>query len=205
MDCKRYSEYETGKYPESLFMEHVKSCEECRKSMDSDMELMEAAAFLGNSRVDAPDLWDKIERGLENENRKKRRIINFPSLRIAATVLFLLATASWFIFSPSHPSGLLTESALAEVERTEDSYHQAIKNLEQQVMPSLQNMNIELALNFRERLETIDQQIELCREELKTNPANIHIRKYLMAALTEKRKTLEQIKSEKIPPAMKAG
>lgn len=204
MSCNRYFEYETGSYPESLFMEHIKECSECRTALKEDQALMNTAAALKNSTVDDSGLWEKIEKDL-NTVKKRQNILYLPIIRIAAAFLIVAALSSWFILRDSEPKGLFTENALAKVIETEKSYQEAIEALEKQVIPSMQKMRPELALNFRDRLATIDQQIDMCREELKNNPANIHIRKYLMAALTEKRRTLEQVRKEKIQPELRAG
>jgi hypothetical protein len=55
------------------------------------------------------------------------------------------------------------------------------------------NMNIELMLLYRDRLETIDDQIDRCREALLENPANTHIRRYMLAALQDKKDTLTEL------------
>jgi hypothetical protein len=47
---------------------------------------------------------------------------------------------------------------------------------------------------YRERLETIDAQIERCRRALELNPASAHIRRYMLAALQDKTLTLIQIR-----------
>ena len=54
-------------------------------------------------------------------------------------------------------------------------------------------MNVELMLLYRDRLETIDDQIEQCREALSENPANAHIRRYMLAALQDKKETLKEL------------
>jgi predicted metal-dependent hydrolase len=61
-------------------------------------------------------------------------------------------------------------------------------------------LDLELEFLYRERLEVIDAQIAKCREAVAANPANAHIRRYLMAALQDKKETLAEVlnlKSEK--------
>jgi hypothetical protein len=55
------------------------------------------------------------------------------------------------------------------------------------------DMNLELMLLYRDRLETIDDQIEQCREALSENPGNAHIRRYMLAALQDKKQTLKEL------------
>ena len=90
-------------------------------------------------------------------------------------------------------SKLLAQSALERVERQERAYLKAIEDLEKMVQPRMSRMDVELALLYRDKLETIDTQIQRCREALADNPANAHIRRYMLAALQEKTKTLREI------------
>ena len=50
-----------------------------------------------------------------------------------------------------------------------------------------------LAQLYRNKLSLIDRQIENCQDALESNPANSHIRNYLISALQDKQKTLEDI------------
>jgi len=54
-----------------------------------------------------------------------------------------------------------------------------------------------MMLLYREKLETIDAQIERCQEALAANPANAHIRRYLLAALQDKKAALADLLSYK--------
>ncbi len=90
-------------------------------------------------------------------------------------------------------SGLLAGSALERVEKLEREYVQAIRELEKEATPHMAQLDMELMLLYRDRLETIDAQIERCQEALETNPANAHIRRYLLTALQDKKETLVEI------------
>lgn len=59
--------------------------------------------------------------------------------------------------------------------------------------PQYKQMDMELHLLYRDRLETIDRQITLCKNAIDLNPANAHIRKYMMMALKDKKETLKEI------------
>jgi hypothetical protein len=74
----------------------------------------------------------------------------------------------------------------------------AIEELEKQTIPRMASMNIELMLLYRDRLETIDDQIKRCREALSENPANTHIRRYMLAALQDKKETLMELASRRL-------
>ena len=57
----------------------------------------------------------------------------------------------------------------------------------------MESLDLNLALLYRDKLETIDSQIERCKDALQDNPANTHIRRYLLAALDDKKQTLREI------------
>ena len=59
-------------------------------------------------------------------------------------------------------------------------------------------MDPSLMLLYRDKLETIETQIAYCKEALIDNPANAHIRRYLLIALQDKKKALQEIISNPI-------
>jgi hypothetical protein len=89
-------------------------------------------------------------------------------------------------------SGLLARRALARVELKEREYTEAIGALEKLAGPKIEAMDLQMMSLYRDKLAAIDAQIERCREALASNPANAHIRSYLLAALRDKRQTLAQ-------------
>jgi hypothetical protein len=118
---------------------------------------------------------------------------------VAAAVLAAFGLAAWFLFlrpSPRNTSGLMAEAALVRVEKEEQEYAAAIKELEVKVGPKLAEMDLSLMALYRDRLETIDAQIERCREAIAVNPWNAHVRRYMLAALRDKQDTLARILSQ---------
>jgi hypothetical protein len=112
---------------------------------------------------------------------------------VAALALVAVGVAAWFLFirpSPGTGSGLMADAALARVETEEREYAAAIHDLEAKAEPKLAEMDFSLMALYRDRLETIDAQIERCREAIGRNPWNAHIRKYMLAALQDKKETL---------------
>jgi hypothetical protein len=87
----------------------------------------------------------------------------------------------------------MAKKALARVEQKEQDYLKAIQDLEKQALPKMAGMDLKLVFLYRDRLETIDAQIKQCQEALALNPANAHIRRYLMMALIDKKETLAEI------------
>ena len=82
---------------------------------------------------------------------------------------------------------------LEQVKEAEESYISAIEDLEDMALGRLDETKEPLAQLYRNKIKLIDAQITSCRNELERNPANAHIRKYLLAALQDKQRTLTEI------------
>jgi hypothetical protein len=118
---------------------------------------------------------------------------------VAALALVSVGLAAWLLFlrpSSGSASGLMADAALARVETEEREYAAAIAELEAKAGPKLAEMDFSLMALYRDRLETIDSQIERCREAIDRNPWNAHIRGYMLAALQDKKETLREILSQ---------
>ncbi len=174
--------------------------------MKQDASLLSLAKSL-KKPVESPHLWDRIEESLREEQHKGKRSEVKDSrwslirlLPAAAAALLIVIVGFYFLLKPeTGKSGILTESALAKIEKKEREYIEAIEELEEQTLPKMAELNLELMLLYRDRLETIDDQIERCREALSENPGNAHIRRYMLAALQDKKQTLmELLESEPI-------
>ena len=200
MNCDQFEKYELGELDEEMFNRHLEKCASCQKTVDEDARLMNLTQTL-KKPIEAPGLWDRIERDLESEIKQAEqpRILRFqhrviPVLRMAAVLVIMVLAGRYLLFKPKEaPSKLLAQTALEKVERQEAAYMKAIDALAKTVQPKLADMDVELALLYRDRLETIDDQIAQCREALEQNPANAHIRRYMLAALQDKKETLREI------------
>jgi len=200
MNCEFYQKHELGEMDESEFSLHLTACSECQKLIEQDARILTLARSLQKPAA-SPLLWAKIENALRAEQQKNRRHrrINWPEqkwtlLRIAAVLLLGIGLGSYLIFKPepSEPR-LLAGAALQQVEKREREYTEAIAALEQTAMPQMARLDAELMLLYRDRLETIDAQIARCQEALAENPSNAHIRRYLLAALQDKKETLREL------------
>lgn len=201
MSCEEYRNFELGKTDKSKFNKHLTECSACRKLVKQDEQLLGLAGELDQA-VKAPLLWTKIENSLRAEKQRRVRhetqvFRQFPMLlRIAAMLAVVVgfSTGSYFMFAPDAPPGnILTAEALQKVESVEQDYIDAISELDRLVQPQLSQLDFEFMLLYQDRLETIDSQIERCTEALENNPANAHIRRYLLAALQDKKETLKEI------------
>lgn len=168
----------------------------------------ETAPRAGQSGPAAPEQPTKIP-----APRKKLRYFSFlkrlipgpenltflRTAGVTAAVVVTVGLASWFLFlrpSPGKASGLMADAALARVETEEREYAAAIEDLEGKAGTKLAEMDFSLMALYRDRLETIDAQIERCREAIGQNPWNAHIRRYMLAALRDKKDTLGLIMAQ---------
>lgn len=200
MSCDFFEKYEMGEKRKSVFKKHVKKCLECQEILAWDNKIMAEAKSLRRP-IEAPHLWERIEKSLKSEQKPElkpqgRRFIFQPvlALRYSVPLLLIVFLSFFFLWNPlKRDSGLLAQRALQKIEGKEMSYIEAIRELEKLALPKMSGLDLELMLLYRERLETIDEQIITCTEAIKENPANAHIRRYMLAALQDKKQTLMEL------------
>ena len=201
MECEVFESYTLGKIEEEVYRRHALNCSVCRNLQAQDKKMLKLSKSLERYSA-SPALWERIESALEVESRKQKErwgrriwIRTHPVLRWAAVIvlIFVLGRLFWPV-STVPQNGLLTSRILIRVERKERAYFRAISHLEKRVTPGFEKLDLELSLLYQDRLETIDAQIRTCREALEGNPANGHIRRYMLAALQDKQKTLREIR-----------
>ncbi len=205
MKCKELDKYDRGKTDEAEFAKHAVQCLTCREALRLDQDVLSLSRAL-RKPMDAPNLWDRIEESLLREKAEGASLAetDFPVRKglsrpwlfaSAAAVLIAVVCIGIYLNLPkSFPdSGLLTQKTLNRVEKKEREYLSAIQDLEKLALPQMDDLNLELTFLYRSRLETIDTQIEQCREALVFNPANARIRRHLMMALNDKKETLAEV------------
>jgi hypothetical protein len=200
MNCPEAAKYERGELSEAEFESHAAGCPCCLEILRREAEIMSQARALRRP-IQAPGLWSRIEQALEEEAAKERAraplLARFlRPILVAALVLAtagLVLTVGLWKHAPSGFSGILSNNALARVERAEKEYLKSLEELEKQAQSQMVGLDLELNFLYRDRLGAIDAQIARCQEALRSNPANAHIRRYLMAALHDKRETLTEV------------
>jgi hypothetical protein len=208
--------FEDGTLAEWAALEaHAASCADCADELRSWKSLSVAAREM-REYTESPALWPRIERALAEEAarnmRRARRwswLSFWPNIPLAwqaaaagAFVLVFTVSAGWFYlhpakFAPAADQSLLKSAALAEVERTESAYVQAIDKLAADAKPQLDNPATPLLANYREKLLVLDSAIGELRAQAEQNPGNAHLRRELLAMYQEKQSTLQGILEDK--------
>ena len=214
MSCRKLEKFEAGKRSRKALERHARRCPECAEALRFDDLILARAAAL-RKPIQAPGLWDRIERVLEEQAVREARsaavpetapsairrprffagrfLRPLPAAALGAGIL-LLGAGGYFLANARTPSsGILGDRVLARVERAEVEYVDAIAALASRSKPKFESLDVEIALLYRERLAAIDAQIARCRETLLRNPANARIHTYLMAALKDKQTTLLEV------------
>ncbi|MBT3344165.1 MAG: hypothetical protein HN712_13375 [Gemmatimonadetes bacterium] len=194
MSCNWYEQRETGELDEEAFQRHVSECDLCREKLRQDEQLLALAGGL-KQPTPPPFLWEQIEVSLHAEKRGSGRTWIY---RIAAVLVVSLGIGGAYVHfdaptQRSTSSSLYSPSALEKVRDREREYVAAIEELAQAAGPRLDEMDLDLMLLYRDKIQTIDTQIARCLDALHNNPANTHIRRYLLLALQDKRQTLQEI------------
>jgi anti-sigma factor RsiW len=194
---------------------HSSNCPACAEELKAWKTLSGAAREL-RDYSDSPSLWPRIERALTEETAgKKQRAERWSWLSLgfgismgwqtaaaAALVLILTVSGVWiYVHSPKpvdhSDQSLLKSPALAEVERAQTAYEQAIDKLAADAKPALENPATPLQASYREKLLVLDSAINDLRAQAGMNPSNAHLRQQLLAMYQEKQQTLEDILEEK--------
>jgi hypothetical protein len=178
----------------------------------SEDEALSRAARSLHEEWDSPHLWPRIAAALQREGAVRPARHRWwyapgsPSWRLAAAAVVLLAvgTTTWVVWrgvapQPQHTGTaaaderLLTDEAVAAIERSEAQYVRAIDELTRITKPKLEMPDSPLVVNLRERLMAIDAAIGEYRKEIDRNRFNAHLRQQLLWIYQEKRRTLEQV------------
>ena len=196
---------------------HGASCAVCGEELRSWKALSAAAKEL-RDYSDTPSLWPRIERALAAEASAKQQRANrwgwlslgfglslgWQTAVVAAMVVVLTVSGGWIYLHRTgrglggdRDQSLLKTPALAEVERAQAAYEQAIDKLAADAKPQLENPATPLQASYREKLLVLDSAINDLRAQAGMNPSNAHLRQQLLAMYQEKQQTLQDILEEK--------
>jgi hypothetical protein len=195
---------------------HSANCAACAEELRAWKAISVAAKEL-RDYSDSPALWPRIEQALTAEAAATKRpasrwswlslgfglSLGWQTAAVAAMVLILTVSGSWiYLHRPPVPGrdrdqSLLKSPALAEVERAQAAYEQAINKLAADAKPQLENPATPLQASYREKLLVLDSAISDLRAQAGMNPSNAHLRQQLLAMYQEKQQTLQDILEEK--------
>ena len=195
MSCRKFEDYLNNRLHLTTFKKHMESCEKCRMAFETDSRILEQSKNL-NENIKIPDLWPSIEKNIRSRKTVILRFKQSTKFILSAAASLLLITTIWVLSQYDKepiPEKILSQKALEKVVQAEEKYLEAINELEDLAFNQLHHTKEPLAQLYRNKLILIDRQIENCKNALQNNPANSHIRKYLMAALKDKQRTLEEI------------
>lgn len=197
MNCRFYEKFFQGQISESVFKRHLKNCKVCKQMVEQDEQVESLVRDMEN--IFYPDvLWNKIESSLVREDEKRRkdpgvqRII-YTVLRTAAIVIITILTGI-IIRKNYFPAStqLLSDKSIQQYIIKEKRYLRTIEDLEKNVQFTLNEDNIDEQFRYKEYLETMNSQIRDYHDALTKNPANAHIRNYLIKALRDKKQILKE-------------
>jgi len=194
---------------------HSANCAICAEELRGWKALSAAAQEL-RDYSDSPSLWRSIERALVQQAAAKKQRWSWlhPGTGIAlgwqvaaaAALSVIIALGSVWVYvhrtSKSAPQDLadrflLKSPALAEVERTQEAYEQAIEKMAVEAKSQIDNPTTPLQESYREKLLVLDSAIEDLRAQAGLNPSNAHLRQQLLGMYQEKQQTLQDILEEK--------
>jgi anti-sigma factor RsiW len=188
---------------------HAASCPECHERLEA-WEAISAAAPSLRKDWPSPGLWPRIEAGFAAEARRPRLVARLESWRplamAASAALVLGAFLLTLLLARRAPQPeavaereqrLLTERALAAVERSETDYVASIDALAGLAKPLLEKPDSPLLSSYREKLAFLDAAIAECRAQIERNRFNAHLRRELLSIYQEKQRTLQKLMEER--------
>ena len=189
---------------------HAATCAECAEEVKAWKSLSLAAEEL-RDYTESAALWTRIEVALQQQEAGKARRAGFwetlavwrhvPTgwqAALAGALVLALAVLGGYLYTHRQTAPvaagtrLLKSKALADVERTEREYMQAIDKLAVEAKPQLDSAT-PLMTSYREKLLVLDGAIEELRAQAGQNPSNAHLRYQLLAMYEEKQQTLQDI------------
>jgi hypothetical protein len=190
------------------FARHVESCPACQaeKRLSDDIS---AAASLLRKEWPTPLLQERIREQLRVGARPTRLGTPAVLIPMAVAACLLVAFAARTLLRPSGvpapPSApivdvaaerLLSERALADVEKAEEAYLAAIDALSRVAEGRLVDGRSPVFAAYREKLLVLDAAIADCQAEARRNRFNAHLRLEMLSIYQEKQRTLESLLKE---------
>lgn len=179
---------------------HAQGCPECRAALEAWDAIATLAPSLRRS-WQSPELLPRIQQALAKQSTRLVTPVWRYGL-LAASVILAATLGINLRRPPDAPIDeaerqLLTERAMAAVERSEADYIGSIDRLAKLAEPLIERPGSPLLANYREKLQILDAAIAECRAQIERNRFNAHLRHELLSVYREKQRTLEKLMQEK--------
>jgi hypothetical protein len=186
---------------------HLRECEDCRDQYRLWNEISATAKQL-HCEWESPDLWLRIQRSIEAEQKTPQRWRtqwNIWAVTAAAAALLVFAIVRWspaakfgslpekkVALTADHGQDFLTEQALKEVQKNEDAYLRSIQELSRLAQPKLQNPT-PIFVSYQEKLLMLDSAILETQTNVSQNQFNLRLQMELASLYKQKRQTLQDV------------
>lgn len=213
MRCERYAgdlaDFLEGTLDASRQRElerHLEACAACR-ALVADLRGIQAAAFTLDRVEPSPDVWGRIEAGVQAGRRPGLSMADWPARWMAIAAALLLATAFGVYALWSRPSSApavavdapsasdpaaLVASVEADLQAAEAHYEKAIQGLELIAKSDTDALDPAVATVLQKNLQVIDQAIDESRAAVRAQPASMNAQDSLFDAMRDKVALLQQ-------------
>jgi hypothetical protein len=192
----------------AAFRRHAEACSACREELALWDSLSVAAPSLRETWP-TPGLVARVRSELGKAGRPTWQRPSAVLAGLAAAASLVVGFLLWPREPKAPPPGmtaalpanleaerLISEQALAEVERAQAAYVTAIDALAKVAAPRLADEASPVFAAYREKLLVLDSAIEECRAQAEQNRFNAHLRLELLSIYQEKQRTLESLLHE---------
>jgi hypothetical protein len=196
-------------HPDSLMAEareHAKTCPQCRRELRVWNEISSSAREL-HQDWETPDLWPRIQRALETQEKPTTpwwKDWRFGLAAAAAIVIAVLAPLLIHRYQrpekpavaqqhPAENKDFLTEQALLDVEKNEAAYRKSIDQLAHLAQAKLEDSSSPKMVNAQEKILMLDAAIADTRNNVATNRFNLRLQTTLSDLYREKQETLKEL------------
>jgi len=170
---------------------HAETCAACREQLYLWAEISRVAPQL-HEEWESPFLWQRIRANLADAApRPKPLWRRWVVAAVLAGGLALALIRPWTPRGPESPD-LLTDSALADVQRAETAYARSIEKLASVAAKDLDRSPSPLAAVYREKLHVLDAAIAELKTNVAGNQYNAYLRTELASLYRQKQDTLQE-------------
>ena len=170
---------------------HAEHCASCGEQLHLWAEISRTAPAM-REEWESPFLWQRIRANLAAQTPRPRPL--WRRWMLAAAVLAGIAGTliqPWYSKRPQSRE-LLTDAALAEVQRAETEYARSIEKLSTVAAKDLDRSAAPLAAVYREKLQVLDSAIADLKGNVQSNRYNAYLRTELASLYREKKETLKE-------------